>query len=97
MCRRMICLLDIPYGRKFSRDPIFAEGPSSKISRSNFRGWKFQGCSTHNIRPAPPSIIIIPLTARAPRLKSRWNRPEKIARDQSIVLVLSRYREMVRE
>ena len=36
----------IPYGRKFSRDPIFAEGPSSKISRSNFRGWTFQGCST---------------------------------------------------
>ena len=27
---------DIPYSR---RDPIFAEGPSSKISRSNFRGW----------------------------------------------------------
>ena len=31
----------IPYGRKFSRDPIFAEGPSSEISRSNFRGWMF--------------------------------------------------------
>ena len=27
----------LPYGRKFSRDPIFAEGPSSKILRSNFR------------------------------------------------------------
>ena len=36
----------IPYGWKFSRDPIFAEGPSSKILRSNFRGWTFQGCST---------------------------------------------------
>ena len=22
----------VPYGRKFSRDPIFAEGPSSKVS-----------------------------------------------------------------
>ena len=78
----------IPYGQKFSRDPIFAEGPSSKISRFNFRGWTFQGCSTYNIRPAPP------LTARSPWLKSRWNQP---ASDRSIVLVLSREREMARE
>ena len=31
----------IPYSGKFSRGPIFAEGQSSKISRSNFRGWPF--------------------------------------------------------
>ena len=38
----------IPYGRKFSRDPSFTEGPSLKISRSNFRRWTFQSFSTHN-------------------------------------------------
>ena len=29
--------VDVPYSRKFSRDPIFAEGKSAQISRSNFR------------------------------------------------------------
>ena len=38
----------LPYSRKFSRDPIFADGRSAKISRSNFRGWTFT--------PAPPTI-----------------------------------------
>ena len=31
----------ILYSRKFSRDPIFVEGQSAKISLSNFRGWPF--------------------------------------------------------
>ena len=57
------------------RDPIFAESPSSKISLSNFRGWTFQSCSTHNIPP---------LTARAPWLKSRWNRLKVVKNKQAI-------------
>ena len=28
----IIIILLLPYGQKFSRDPIFTEGPSSKIS-----------------------------------------------------------------
>ena len=40
-------MTDIPYSRKFSRDPIFAEGHYAKISRSNYRGWTF--------RTAPPT------------------------------------------
>ena len=31
----------IPYSRRFSRDPIFVDGPSAKIMRSNFCGWPF--------------------------------------------------------
>ena len=33
--------LVLPYSRKFSRDPIFADGRPAKISQSNFRGWAF--------------------------------------------------------
>ena len=29
------------------KDPIFTEGPSSKISRTNFHGWTFQSRSGH--------------------------------------------------
>ena len=39
----------IPYSGKFSRGPNFEEGQSSKILWSNFRGWLFQNCSTHNL------------------------------------------------
>ena len=62
-------IVTIPYSPKFSRDPIFAEGQSAKILRSNFRGWTFQNCSTHNTawHLAPP------LTARAAHRCS--NRP----------------------
>ena len=38
-CHVHTCIL---YSRKFSKDPIFANGPSAKISQSNFRGWTFQ-------------------------------------------------------
>ena len=44
----------IPYSGKFSRGPTFAEGQSSKISRSNFRRWPFQNFSTHNTWLTPP-------------------------------------------
>ena len=55
---------DIPYSGKFSRGPIFVEGQSSKILRSNFRGWLFQNCSAHNTWLTPP------LTACTCRLKN---------------------------
>ena len=32
----------IPYSQKSSRDPIFAKGPSAKISKCNFHGWTFR-------------------------------------------------------
>ena len=32
----------------FSRNPIFEDGPSAKISRSDFRGWTFYNFSTHS-------------------------------------------------
>ena len=35
----LFCTFCLPYSRKFSRDPIFAEGHSAKISSCNFRGW----------------------------------------------------------
>ena len=54
----------LPYSGKFSRGPIFAEGQSSKISRSNFHGWPFQNCSAHNTWLTPP------ITASACRLKN---------------------------
>ena len=54
----------LPYSWKFSRDPIFTEGPSSKISRSNFRRWTFQNCSTHNIA-CMPTIMVTPPADRA--------------------------------
>ena len=44
----------LPYSGKFSRGPIFVEEQSSKISRSNFRGWPFQNCSAHNTWLTPP-------------------------------------------
>ena len=44
----------IPYSGKFSRGPIFAEGQTSSISRSNFREWPFQNCSAHNTWLTPP-------------------------------------------
>ena len=47
MCKLLMINDQLPYSRKFSRDPIFAERQSAKISRSNFRGWTFQNCSTH--------------------------------------------------
>ena len=50
----------IPNSQKFSRDPIFTEGQYAKISWSNFRGWTFQKCSTHNTRLAPPLLAIVP-------------------------------------
>ena len=60
-----VCLRPyIPYSGKFSRSPIFAEGQSSKISRSNFRRWPFQNCSAHNTWLTPP------LTACTRRLKN---------------------------
>ena len=41
-------LIQRQYGsRKFSQGPIFTNGQSSKILRSNFRGWTFLGCSSH--------------------------------------------------
>ena len=49
--------MQVPYGRKLSRDPIFVEGPSSKILRSNFHGRTFQGCSTHNIYPSDSNLV----------------------------------------
>ena len=49
----------IPYSWKFSRDPIFAEGQSARISRSNFCGWTFQNCSTHNACLAPPLTVAV--------------------------------------
>ena len=55
---------NIPYSGKFSRGPIFAEGQTSSISRSNFRGWPFQNCSGHNTWLTPP------FTACARRLKN---------------------------
>ena len=55
---------NIPYSGKFSRGPIFAEGQTSSISRSNFRGWPFQNCSAHNTWLTPP------FTACARRLKN---------------------------
>ena len=75
---------------------LLASSPGEYRMAGNFRGTQFSqmdvpGCSTHNICPAPP------LTARAPRLKSRWNRPKKAASDRSIVLVLSRDQKMARE
>ena len=48
------CFFCIPYSGKFSRGPIFAEGQSSKISRSNIRGWPFQNFSAHNTWLTPP-------------------------------------------
>ena len=56
--------IHIPYSGKFSRGPIFAEGQTSSISRSNFRGWPFQNCSAHNTWLTPP------FTACARRLKN---------------------------
>ena len=82
--------MTIPYSRKFSRDPIFAEGPSSKISRSNFRGWMFQGRSTHNIRPATSYCA-----RAAAQILLELEPAEK--KQQGIVLVLSRDRETARE
>ena len=46
--------MHLPYSGKFSRGAIFAEGQSSKISRSNFHGWPFQNCSAHNTWLTPP-------------------------------------------
>ena len=56
----------IPYSRKFSRDPIFADGRSAKISLSNFRGWTFTPAPPTIPWPAPPTnLTIVIVIARA--------------------------------
>ena len=64
----------IPYSGKFSRGPNFAEGQSSKISRSDFCRWPFQNCSAHDTWLTPP------LTACVRRLKPA----EKLVKDRLI-------------
>ena len=52
-----VCIL---YSWKFSRDQIFMEGQSSKISQSNFCEWIFQNDSTHNTLLAPLLTAVQP-------------------------------------
>ena len=75
----------IPYSGKFSRGPIFAEGQSSKISRSNFRGWPFQNCSAHNTWLTPP------LTPCTRRIKPA----EKLVNDRLIEGEMARESHMI--
>ena len=85
----------VPYGRKFSRDPILRKAHHQRVCDLIFADGRS--------RVAPPTISVrlrlAPLTARAPRLMIRTGRKscEKPASDRPIVLVLSRDQEMAQE
>ena len=70
--------LKLPYSGKFSRGPIFAEGQSSKISRSNFCEWPFHNCSSHN----PGWLCRVLVSGRARLWMVEWTLKIKISQGQ---------------
>ena len=52
------------------------KGQSAKISRSNFRRWTFQNCSTHNIH------LALPLTTCTLQFEPRFKPAEKLVKNQ---------------